>query len=167
MSVLSLAWHQEPRLAHPDLLDLRFSLSAFLNCDLEYIFSEQLVNSCPEAVLNPLDGDNLLLSPDLIQRLSQSLRLLTARIQAGDTKANPFFKREDMLLAVFILDLHLVSADSQSLRHQLQQNIVALSPSTNHQVFSCWLTIGLSGAGLRAYCDRIFSVSRTDPIKTG
>src|SRR6516225_4525557 len=28
MSVLSLAWHQEPRLARPDLLDLRFSLSA-------------------------------------------------------------------------------------------------------------------------------------------
>src|SRR5215472_14372021 len=83
-------------------------------------------------------------SPDLIQRLSQSLRLLTARIQAGDTKANSFLKRQDMLLAVFILDLHLVSADRQSLRHQLQQNIVALSPSTNHQVFPCRLTIGLS-----------------------
>src|SRR5271166_3177252 len=65
--------------------------------------------------------------------------------------------------AVFILDLHLVSADRQSPCHQLQQNIVALSPSTNHQVFPCRLTIGLSGASLRAYRDGIFSVSRTDP----
>src|SRR5271165_538064 len=138
-------------------------LSAFLDCDSEYIFSERLVNSCPEPVLNPLDGDNLLLSSDLIQRLSQSSRLLTARIQAGDTKANPFLKRQDMLLAVFILDLHLVSADRQSPCHQLQQNIVALSPSTNHRVFPCRLTIGLSGASLRAYRDGIFSVSRTDP----
>src|SRR6516165_4270725 len=47
-----------------------------------------------------------------------------------------------MLLAVFILDLHLVSADRQILRHQLQQNIVALSPSTNHQVFPFQPTIG-------------------------
>src|ERR1700751_4752211 len=54
------------------------------------------------------------------------------------------------------LDLHLGSADRQSLRHQLQKNIVALSPSTNHQVFPCRLTIGLSGASLRAYRDGIF-----------
>jgi hypothetical protein len=40
-------WHQEPRLAHPDLLDLRYRLSAFLDCDSEYIFSERFVNSYP------------------------------------------------------------------------------------------------------------------------
>jgi hypothetical protein len=33
--------------------------------------------------------------------------------------------------------VHLGSADRQSLRHQLQQNVVAFSPSTNHQVFPC------------------------------
>src|SRR5260370_41181853 len=64
----------------------------------------------------PIMGDyDFLLPPDLIQRLSQSLRLLTPRIQAGDTEANPVSKGQDILLAVFILDLHLGSRDRQSL----------------------------------------------------